>query len=114
MSNSHPGHASAIPAVLLNDQEESEQLKDDTRPITVYLPQKLPKDRPFANTVEVNHTTPAPQHLQRIMDMKGAKPSDKSARLKSALRRDNQVLGAYLFLLSGRPVSTTRLYEESY
>jgi hypothetical protein len=102
MANSHLGNASTVPAVPTVDHEEEDQLKDDTRPITVHLPQKLPKDRPFANIVEVKHTTAVPQHLQRIMDLKGAKPADKSARLKAALRRDNQVLSAYCVLLSGR------------
>lgn len=69
--------------------------------ITIHLPTKLPKDRPFANIIEVNHTTAAPRHLQRIMDERGAKPAEKSARLRAALRRDNQMLFAYCLLLSG-------------
>lgn len=69
--------------------------------ITVHLPTKLPKDRPFANIIAVNHTTAAPRHLQRIMDARDAKPAEKSARLRAALRRDNQMLFAYCLLLSG-------------
>lgn len=82
--------------------EQLEQLKDVSSPITIHLSQKLPKDRPFANIVEFKHTTAAPQHLQRIMDMKGTNAADKSARLKMALRRDNQMLVAYCILLAGK------------
>lgn len=93
------------------DEEQTGQLTNAARPIPIHLPQPqkpqklpsyLPKDRPFANIVEVRHTTVAPQHLQRIMDTKGFKPADKSARLKAALRRDNQVLIAYCVLLLGK------------
>lgn len=79
-----------------------EQMTDsEACQITVHLPTKLPKDRPFANTIEVNYTTAAPRHLQRIIDQQGAKPAEKSARLRAALRRDNQMLFAYCLLLSG-------------
>lgn len=96
-------HDSFVPAQP--PSEMVEQLKDDSRPITIHLPHKLPKDRPFANIIEVRHTTAAPQHLQRIMDMKGTNPADKSARLKTALRRDNQMLLAYCILLAGESLA---------
>lgn len=81
--------------------------------ITVEFPHKLPKDRPFANIITVEDTTPAPQHLQRIIDMQGARPADKSARLRKALRRDNQLLLAYIGLLCGenriKPMTTLQM-----
>lgn len=72
-------------------------VKEDARRITV----RLPANRPFANIIEVKHTTAAPPHLQRIIDQKGTNPTEKSARLKAALRRDNQMLLVYCLLLSG-------------
>jgi hypothetical protein len=104
------GNDPTTPAELHIGQEQTEQLKDAAQPIPIHLPQPqklpkdLPKDRPFANIVEVRHTTAAPQHLQRIMDLKGSKPADKSAKLKAALLRDNQALIAYCALLLGELV----------
>lgn len=37
--------------------------------------------------------------------MKGTNPADKSARLKTALRRDNQMLLAYCILLAGESLA---------
>jgi hypothetical protein len=58
----------------------------------------LPRDRPFANAVEVNHTSVAPYHLQKILDLT-ERPVEKAARLRKALRRDNLMLMGYVLLL---------------
>ncbi|KAK9900189.1 hypothetical protein P389DRAFT_165385 [Cystobasidium minutum MCA 4210] len=77
-----------------------EPSESQARHVTVHLPAKLPKDRPFANIVAVNTTTVAPRHLQTILDQRGTSPAEKSRRLRAALRRDNQMLFAYCLLLA--------------
>ncbi|KAK9900190.1 hypothetical protein P389DRAFT_9126 [Cystobasidium minutum MCA 4210] len=76
-----------------------EPSESQARHVTVHLPAKLPKDRPFANVITVNATTLAPRHLQSIIDQRGTSPAEKSRRLRAALRRDNQMLFAYCLLL---------------
>lgn len=84
-----------------------EPSESQARHVTVHLPAKLPKDRPFANIVAVNTTTVAPRHLQTILDQRGTSPAEKSRRLRAALRRDNQMLFAYCLLLAGKLLALT-------